>query len=78
MGIGGCDLYVGSSDIGSAIGVAGVAVGFALSSTLNSSNSRYAYCSPIRVGANRSMVLLGARDKYAAGREVAPLWPNEA
>lgn len=45
-------LCAGSSDISSAIGVAGTLVGFVLSLEISSSISHCAYCSPIRMGAN--------------------------
>lgn len=60
IGISGVTPYACPLDTGSAIGATGTGVSFALSSAINSSISHCACCSPIRLDASQSMVLLGA------------------
>lgn len=78
IGVGGCNSSCRLVRYWFSNRAVGAEAGFALSSTINSSICRYACCSPIKVGANRSMVLLGAWVGCAAGAEVASLWPDEA
>lgn len=70
VGFSGCDSCVGSSDIGSMTGLVGAGAGFAFSSVISSSISCCNPCGPIKVGANRSMVLLRAWDGCAPDREL--------
>lgn len=74
----GVTLHACSSDTDLMIGVVGSGASFVLSLAISSDNSHCTRCSSTRVGINRSMVMLGARDGCAADGEVASLWPNEA
>lgn len=71
-------LRSGSSHTGSITRSANAGAGFTFNSTINSSISLCASCSPTKLGAIRSMVSFGAWDGGAAAGELATLRSDDA